>query len=274
MSQRLLFGDFLKISDTIPNDSVRLFIIDPPYLIDYKDWDKQHETFLIEWINICINKLAPTGSMWIFMAKDNLFTHNECKTGLVNILQIYGTVHLENWVTWSRQKGRGSSKHLKSQREELIHFTKHPTNYTWNNLKVIREVIAPYVKDGRARGWFLNEKGQRVRWTGLGNSWVFSQPQWNGKLDKQRHTAQKPFLLYERLLLLSSNPGDSVVDPFAGSFTLAHVCKYHHRNYVGFENNEKIFHENNTYFYDHYNDVIKAYEEEKRSFINSNPQEV
>ena len=80
----------------------------------------------------------------------------------VPLLEKYGNVHLENWVIWARQKGRGSSKHLKSQREDIFHITKSCT-FVWNNLKIIRPVITAYIKDGKPRGWFLNEKGERVR---------------------------------------------------------------------------------------------------------------
>lgn len=273
MSELFLQGDFFEMEKCVGDGTIPLIQADPPWLIGYKDWDVQDKNFLIRWVETCVNKLTDEGTMWVHYAKDNLFTHKDCPLGLVNILQEYGTVNLKNWVTWSRQKGRGASKHLKSVREEIIHFTKHPKKFTWNSLKVIREVIAPYMKDGRARGWFLNEHGIRVRWTGLGNSWVFSQAQWNGKLDRQRHSAQKPFLLSERLMLLSSNPGDLILDPFAGSFALAHVSKYHNRNYVGIEKDEKIYDENIKYFYDHYDDVIKAYEEQKRKNISGVPKE-
>jgi site-specific DNA-methyltransferase (adenine-specific) len=237
----LILGDFFEKSKDLKNNSVPLSLADPPYLIGYKHWDKQDVDFMFKWIDISVSKLTDTGSMWIFMAKDNLFTHKECPMGLVNVLQEYGTVHLENWVTWARQKGRGSSKHLKSMREEIIHFTKHKTKYTWNHLQTLREVIAPYVKDGRPRGWFLDSDGTRKRWTGLGNTWVYSSPQWNGIVEKQWHPAQKPIMLLERLIRLSSNEGDLVVDPFAGSFSTAVACKLSKRDFWGTEREKEYY---------------------------------
>ncbi|MCK9541104.1 MAG: site-specific DNA-methyltransferase [Novosphingobium sp.] len=233
--------DFLKKSGEIEDNSIPLILTDPPYLIGYKHWDKQDLDFMFKWVDICISKLRDTGSMWVFMAKDNLFTHKNCPMGLVNILQEYGTVHLENWTAWARQKGRGASKHLKSQREEIIHFTKHPTKYTWNPLKTLREVVTPYVKDGRPRGWFLDSDGMRKRWTGLGNVWVYSAPQWNGIVEKQWHPAQKPIMILERLIRLSSNEGDLVLDPFSGSFSTAIACLLAKRDFIGYEINEEYY---------------------------------
>ena len=50
------------------------------------------------------------------------------------------------------------------------------------------------------------------------------------------NTIQKPEKLIERLVLASSNAGDTVLDPFAGTGTTAVVCQRHTRNYICFEN--------------------------------------
>lgn len=233
--------DFFEFEKQIDDGMIPFSLPDPPYLIDYKHWDKQDVDFMYKWIDVVVRKLTDTGSMWVFMAKDNLFTHKDCPKGLVNILQEFGTVHLSNWTTWARQKGRGSSKHRKSQREELIHFTKDPKKFTWNPLKTLREVVTPYVKDGRPRGWFLDSDGMRKRWTGLGNVWVYSAPQFNGKVEKQWHPAQKPIMLLERLIRLSTNEGDMVLDPFAGSFSTAIACLLSKRNFIGCEKDSEYY---------------------------------
>lgn len=235
---------FKSLDGRIPDESIDLIAVDPPYLIGYGNnaWDKHDFVeFTERWVEIAIKKLKPTGQMWAFMAKDNCFTWSGCPKGFVNILEEYGTIHMDNWVTWARQKGRGSSKHLKSQREELFHFTKHPTDFTWNNLKMLREVIAPYVKDGRPRGWFLDEFGKRVRWTGLGNVWTYSAPQFNGVAERQVHPSQKPVMMMERIIRLSSNEGDTILDPFMGSGTTGIACKLSNRSFKGFENDPNMY---------------------------------
>ena len=181
-SSRDCFNRVKKLKDR----SVNLFYVDPPYCIGYKSWDESRKDFVEftnKWVKLLLPKLKDDGAMIVFMAKDNLFANKNKKIekGLVNILEEYGTVHIDNWATWKRQKGRGSKKKLKSVREEIIHFTKHPKNYTFNMVEVLRDVVTPYVKDGRPRGWFVDEAtGKRVRWTGTGNVWMYSSPQWNG----------------------------------------------------------------------------------------------
>ena len=213
----IINDDCFKILPTIEDNSVDLVLTDPPYGIKYKKWDEiDFIPFTITWLSECFRVLKPTGTLWSFMGYENLFD-------FVPLLKEYGLVHLENWVVWARQKGRGSSKHLKSQREDIFHVTKSK-EFTWNNIKILRDAVVAYVKDGKPRGWFINEDGRRVRWTGLGNVWVFTAPFWNSKMDKPIHPAQKPIALIERLIKLSSNEGDLILDPFAGSCVVERAC--------------------------------------------------
>ena len=243
-------ADCFDVFDQIPDDCVDLVMVDPPYGIGRGVWDvfkteMEFIKFTDCWVNECFRVLKSTGTMWSFMGYSHILD-------LIPILQGVGNVHLENWVVWARQKGRGSSKHLKSQREDIFHITK-TDKFTWNNLKVLREVICPYMKDGKPRGWFIDENGKRVRWTGLGNVWFYTSPFWKSKDDKQIHPAQKPSMLIERLVLLSSNEGDTVLDPFSGSGVTAVACEKLKRKYICIEKNEK-----------HYNDSIERLEKVRK----------
>jgi DNA modification methylase len=222
--------DFFEGIKQLPHKSIDLVVVDPPYCIGYKNWDNEEFlTFTERWIIECNRVLKDAGSMWSFMGYDHILD-------LIILLRKYGNVDLRNWVIWARQKGRCSSKHLKSSREDIIHFTKSK-DFTWNNIKVLREVIAPYMVGGKPRGWFVDEFGKRVRWTGLGNVWTYTSPFWKSKDDKQDHPSQKPKMLIERLLLLSSNEGDMILDPFCGTGVVPLACRELNRNCIAFENN-------------------------------------
>lgn len=230
----------------IPDASIDLCVTDPPYFIGYQNnaWDKTDcfTTSTNLWLKEVFRVLKPNGTLWSFMGYEQVFK-------FVPLLNSHGTCHLENWVIAAHSKGRGSSKHLKSLREDIFHTTKHPTNYVWNPYKTLREVIAPYVKDGRPRGWFLidipDETGKlvkmRTRWTGGGNIWCYSFPQHNSICEKQVHPAQKPLMMLERMIRLSSKDGDTILDPFMGSGSVALACKISNRNFIGFENNKEYY---------------------------------
>lgn len=231
-------ADCFSIFGQLSDDYADLIVVDPPYGIRYEDWDcfENQEAFLqfsMKWISECFRILKPTGTMWCFMGYENIIE-------FVPILRKYGNVHLENWVIWARAKGRGSSKHLKSQREDIFHITKSD-KFTWNNLKVLREVVCPYTKDGKPRGWFVTQDGKRVRWTGLGNVWMYTAPWWKDKENRLIHPTQKPSMLIERLILLSSNEGDVVLDPFSGSGVTAVGCERLNRQYICIEKDENYF---------------------------------
>lgn len=66
---------------------------------------------------------------------------------------------------------------------------------------------------------------------------VFRYPCGRNKL----HPTQKPYDMIERLLLASSNEGDTVLDPCMGSGTTCLAAKNNNRHYIGFELDEKYF---------------------------------
>lgn len=58
---------------------------------------------------------------------------------------------------------------------------------------------------------------------------------------KQIHPTQKPVRLLERLLALTTKPGDVVLDPFAGSCSTAVACVNTNRKYIGFEIDKEYY---------------------------------
>ena len=62
-----------------------------------------------------------------------------------------------------------------------------------------------------------------------------------GSLKKKLHPTQKPLELVKRLMLLSSNESDAVLDPFMGSGTTCIAALMLDRKYVGMDNNETFF---------------------------------
>jgi site-specific DNA-methyltransferase (adenine-specific) len=220
--------------NNLKDNSIDCIVTDPPYLINYKHWDVQDVGFHSEWLKECYRVLKPGGTIWSFMASTEVFNFYPLFNSIFE-------VDLKNWIVWARQKGRGSSKHLKSQREDIFYGIKSGGKKTWNSMKMLREVIAPYVKNGRPRGWFLDANGNRVRWTGLGNVFVYSSPQFNSITEKQLHPAQKPVMIIERLIRLSSNENDVILDPFMGSGTTSIACKLSNRKFIGFEKDKNIF---------------------------------
>ena len=227
---KIICGDCLEIIKKILSGSIDLIVTDPPYMIQYKDWDNKDMEFTKKWVKESFRVLKSTGSFYSFMG----WQHSpEFKL----LLDKYGTIR--NWIIWERNKGRGAKYNFKSIREDIFYYTKSK-NFTFNEQKKIRPVIAPYKnEDGTPKGWYVDEEGNRVRWTGVGNIWHYTSPNWSSKLDKQCHPTQKPVALLERIISASSKENDTVLDLFSGSGTTAVACKRLNRNFIGMEMNKK-----------------------------------
>lgn len=228
----LIQGDCLEKMKDISDKSVDLVVVDPPYGINYRDWDTFDDfiRFSEQWVSECFRILKDSGSFYSFMGWSNVA---EFKI----MLDKYGKIR--NWITWGRTKGRGSSKNYKSIKEEILYYSK--TNiFTWNNNKMLKKHITPYMKDGKPRGWFTDENGIKCRWTGLGNIWFYTQP-FFAMEEYVKHPTQKPVMLLERIILQSSNEQDLVFDPFMGSGTTGVACKKLNRNFIGIELDKEYF---------------------------------
>ena len=229
---------------TLPENSIPLIIADPPYGISFQGitsdttWDKIEdlESFLTQFLLEAYRILTPTGTLWICFGPTEI--HKVFKA----ISQTKFTNHLENWSILARSKGRGTKNKLKSIREDVFHLTKHPTKYTWNSIEYLREVVVPFVKDGKARGWTLDSStGLRVRYTGLGNVMFFTMPSFNSVTEKQIHSCQKPLLFWISLIMMSSKKGDTVFDPFLGSGSSGIAALLSERNFIGCETDKEMF---------------------------------
>lgn len=83
---------------------------------------------------------------------------------------------------------------------------------------------------------FIKEKGVKV-----GGSYHTKSKYWVTKVQKNKydHPTLKPWFLMERMLINSSNEGDIILDPFMGSGSTAVECLRLHRNFIGFEMEQK-----------------------------------
>ena len=122
---------------------------------------------------------------------------------------------------------------------EDVWFATVGGEYTFNleAVKVRKKVIAPYKVEGKPKDWEETEDGN-FRNTCPSNFWDdISIPYWSMP-ENTAHPTQKPEKLIAKLILASSNEGDVVFDPFAGSGTTAVTAKKLKRNYVVIEQNE------------------------------------
>ena len=236
MVDKVIFQDAFTALNYIPDNSVDLIVVDPPYNLtkvfskqQFKAMDtKEYQKWLDKWLKSAARILKENGSIYIC---------SDWKTSLAipTIAQKYFI--LQNRISWEREKGRGALNNWKNCLEDIWFFTKSP-QYTFNldAVKMLRPVIAPYRDSkGSPKDWDENENGNKYRFTHPSNVWTdISIPFWSMP-ENTPHPTQKPEKLIAKLILASSNEGDLVFDPFLGSGTTAVVAKKLGRHYLGIE---------------------------------------
>ena len=235
----IICADLLSVIDSIPDEIADLIIIDPPYNLD-KDFNgnkframsnAEYIEYLHTWFHKVCRKLKPDGSMYVC-------GDWRCTATLQLVME--EELHLLNRITWQREKGRGAKNNWKNGMEDIWFGVKDKNNYYFDieAVKMKRRVLAPYRVDGVAKDWTENEDG-RFRLTCPSNFWDdISVPFWSMP-ENTDHPTQKPEKLYAKLILASTQEGDVVFDPFAGSGTAAVVAAKLGRHYLGVEINEE-----------------------------------
>ncbi|MBQ7660313.1 MAG: site-specific DNA-methyltransferase [Alphaproteobacteria bacterium] len=238
VENKTILGDAFKILPKLPRGFVDLLIVDPPYNLN-KDYegkkfkavsDEEYEKYTASWIEKILPLLKPNASVYVCC---------DWKSSVVIGAVLKKYFHVQNRITWQREKGRGAKSNWKNAMED-IWFATISENYTFNldAVKLRRKVIAPYKKNGAPKDWEQTLQG-KFRNTCPSNFWDdICVPYWS-MAENTAHPTQKPEKLIAKLILASSNEGDVVFDPFAGSGTTSVTAMKLKRRYVGIEQNER-----------------------------------
>ena len=234
----VLCADAFEALPALPDAFADLLIADPPYNLrkTYGDSDfkklgmEDYAAFTRHWIEAVRHTLKEDASIYVC---------SDWRSSMVigEILNEYFT--LRNRITWQREKGRGAQRNWKNAMEDIWFATVSPRRYTFNAQAVMarRRVLAPYRENGRPKDW-TQEGNQKFRDTYPSNFWDdITVPYWSMP-ENTDHPTQKPEKLCAKLILASSNPGDVILDPFAGTGTAAVAAKKLGRGFICIEREE------------------------------------
>ena len=234
---KTVLGDTFAVLPLLPERSVDLLIVDPPYNLDKafgehdfsRMTDEAYADYTERWLSFVQPLLKPDASVYVCCDWQS-------SPVLGMALQKHFTVR--NRITWQREKGRGAKANWKNAMED-IWFATCGRDYTFHVDAVMqrRRVIAPYRDDaGAPKDWEESAEGA-FRNTHPSNFWDdISVPYWSMP-ENTAHPTQKPEKLLAKLILASSDPGDVVLDPFAGSGSTAVTAKKLGRHFIGVEQN-------------------------------------
>lgn len=173
-----------------------------------------------------------------------------------------GCFHCRSWVVWYYTFGVHCTKKFTRSHAHLFQFVKDPSNFTFN-VEAIRVPSARQLVYGDKRAnptgrmpddtWLMSAGAPTVGGFALrpqdlpdgfrpeSDTWFFSRVAGTFKEREGWHGCQMPEQLLGRIIRASSNEGELVLDPFAGSGTTLAVAKKLGRTPVGFELSAQYF---------------------------------
>lgn len=227
----LYYGDCMDLLPQIPDNSINTIFADPPYFlsnggiscqngqavcVDKGDWDKggtpEHiREFNMQWLLLCHSKLKDDGTIWISGTYHNIFSVANCLTEL--------GYKILNVITWQKSDPPPnlSCRYFNFSTEYIIWARKKPKKPHKFNYEVMKR---------------LNGDKQMT------DVWRIPAV---GKWEKTcgKHPTQKPLRLLYRIILASTNEGDTVLDPFAGSCTTGIAANLLGRKFIGIDQEQK-----------------------------------
>lgn len=260
MKNVIYFGDNLPILRSMPDESVDLIYIDPPFntgklqqrtqiktlrsqsgdrkgfnenlyrtiKIGTKGYSDNFEStdnylsFLEPRLQEAYRLLAPTGSLYFHL--DYREVHY-CKVYLLDPL--FGRDSFLNEIIWAYDFGGRPRSKWPPKHDNILVYVKDVKNYIFNVDDIER---IPYM----APGLVGPDKAKRGKLPT--DTWWHTIVPTNSK-EKTGYPTQKPMGIINRIVQASSNPGDTVLDFFAGSGTVGESCRRLGRQFILIDDN-------------------------------------
>lgn len=237
---KIIHGDALEVLKKIPDESVDLVFIDPPYFLQLPKkklvrWNVNTE---VEGVEDNWDKFESFEEYDSFIEKILTQTSRIMKTNATLwIISTYHSIHrigaiMQNLRYWLLS--------------EIVWIKNNPMpNWLGVRFTNATETIIWAVKDKQSKKYTF--KKELAKEYGIGkvgaNVWVIPLCSGKERIKKEDgeklHSTQKPVELLKRIILTTSNEGDLVLDPMAGTGTTGHVAKELKRDFIMIEREKK-----------------------------------
>ncbi|MDY7004700.1 MAG: adenine-specific DNA-methyltransferase [Cyanobacteriota bacterium] len=234
---QIIWGEAIAALDSYVKDgSIDLIFADPPYNIGKKfngrknKWDSNNEyiKWCYRWIDLCLRKLKKTGSIYIMAATQYmpyLDIHLRDKIAILSRI-----------IWYYDSSGVQAKKYFGSLYEPILFGVKNRNNYIFNSEEIMVEA-----KTGAVRKLIDYRKAKPAPYNTQkvpGNVWYIPRVRYRMP-EYRNHPTQKPEALLERIIKASSNPGNLILDLFAGTFTTSVVAQRLGRKFISIEIEEE-----------------------------------
>ncbi len=230
-------GDCIEGMRDMPSSSIDLIVADMPYNINKPIVGDDHDdaTYLDlarQWIAGGARVLKETGSMYVMCSV-------RYAPYIFQILKDGNGLQHVNTIVWPYTGRTHAVKNeLAHEHEQILFFCKDKDKKTFH-MDDLRDPygFVRFDRKNNRKGKALSDVWDDItslRWNN-DERHAFYKKDARGTITEKGHPTQKPVKLMARMILLSSNPGDVVLDPFLGSGTTAVACVATGRKCIGFE---------------------------------------
>jgi site-specific DNA-methyltransferase (adenine-specific) len=226
---KVILGDAIGIMGQIPDDSIDMTFADPPFNLgkkytSYNDKKKTEE--YLEWCNLWLSEMVritkPTGS---------IFVHNIPKWLIPFASHLNEIAYFKHWIAWDAM-GAPLGKTLLPNHYGILWYTKSPREYKFNDIR------GPHHRCRKCEIILQDYGGKKDQMHPLGplisDVWTDIH-RIRHKKRRDEHPCQLPIPLLERLILMTTDEGDIVLDPFVGTGTTAIAAKKLGRKYIAID---------------------------------------
>ena len=222
-------SDCIEMMQSLPNGSAQLVFADPPFNLDkkyrsYKDnlpFDKYME-WTEKWIIAALDVLRDDGTLLLYNIP-KLLTYT---TSILN-----DKAEFRHWIAWN-SGGKPLGKTLQPAHYGILFYTKTRGSKFYDVRaphKACRKCHT-FVKDYGGKEYLRHPFGYQIS-----DVWDDIHRVRHSSKRIDQHPCQLPVHLIERLILMTTDAGDLVIDPFCGGGSGAVAAKQMGRNYIGAE---------------------------------------
>ena len=254
----VIHGDNGEVLPSLPDGAFRMIYIDPPFntgkkqarqsiktvrssagsrigfkgqsyetvkgiVTSYNDAFEDYWAFLEPRLEQAWRLLTSDGTLYLHL------DYRESHYAKVLLDALFGRDCFLNEIIWAYDYGARAARKWPAKHDTILVYVKDPKNYYFNNAEVDRE---PYM----APGLVTKEKAARGKLPT--DVWWHTIVSPTGK-EKTGYATQKPEGILRRMVAASSQPGDWVLDFFAGSGTLGVAAEQLGRRFVLIDSNEE-----------------------------------
>lgn len=225
----ILHGDCLDILGTIPDNSVDMTFADPPFNLNkkYNSYSDRRslDTYLFwckQWLTEMVRITKPTGS---------IFVHNIPKWLTYYASFLNEIADFKHWISWDAMS-TPLGKTLMPTHYGILFYAKD------RKLNKFYEVRHPHKRCRKCNVLLKDYGGKKAGLHPFGplvsDVWTDLHRIKHAK-NRDEHPCQLPETILERLILMTTDEGDIILDPFNGTGTTVIAAKRLGRKYIGIE---------------------------------------